>query len=321
MADSSAPRVQPEPHGRAGGETLPSSWPPPSRSSWWAPSASALGDTGFNLREGFELAFSLLAILGTHEMGHYVACRYYRVDATLPFFIPGLWLPLGGLLTWVPIPFMGTFGAVIRIRDRFPNRKALFDIGIAGPLAGFAVCLPVLVFGLWQARVVPDLGDAAGASLGEPLLFRLAEVALLKPLPPHMTLAIGPLGMAAWFGLLVTALNLMPVGQLDGGHAVYALFRERAGLISRLGWWACLGLVLVSPSWIVWAVLLRFLGRMHPPTRRDEEPVGRARVLVALVGLLVFVVCFTPDPLPGAWRAFGDLPAALIEVVKGFLRR
>jgi membrane-associated protease RseP (regulator of RpoE activity) len=279
------------------------------------------GRTFWSPRGGSELAFALLAILGSHEMGHYLACRYYRVDATLPFFIPALWLPLGGLLGWVPVPFMGTFGAVIRIRDRFPHRRALFDIGIAGPLAGFAVCLPVLALGLFQAHAVPDTADATGLTLGEPLLFHLAQNLFLRPLPPGTTLSLGPLGMAAWFGLLVTALNLIPVGQLDGGHVVYALLPRRARLVSRMGWWICIGLVAVSPSWLVWAILLRFLGQAHPPTSRDEAPVGRGRVVVGLLGLLVFALCLTPDPFPGVWKEFGDLPAALMDVLRSLVRR
>jgi membrane-associated protease RseP (regulator of RpoE activity) len=263
-------------------------------------------DGTLRVRDGLEMAIALLAILGTHEMGHYVACRIHKVDATLPYFIPALWLPLGGLAYWLPIPIMGTFGAVIRIRERFPNRKALFDIGISGPLAGFLVCLPVLYLGIQQAKVVP-LDPTAGGSLGTPLLFDLAS----RSVPAGMTLEIGPLGLAAWFGLLVTALNLMPVGQLDGGHVVYALLRERAHVVSRIGWWACLGLVLLSPSWILWAVLLRFLGRPHPNTVDDLSPLGAPRVAIAVLGLAVFVLCFIPDPFPGAWGIFGELAKAV----------
>jgi membrane-associated protease RseP (regulator of RpoE activity) len=111
--------------------------------------------------------------------------------------------------------------------------------------------------------------------------------------------------LAAWFGLLVTALNLIPVGQLDGGHVVYALFADRARYVYRFGWWACIALALVNPSWLVWAVLLFFLGRIHPRTVRDEEPLGGARVVVALLGLFVFVLCLTPNPFPGMWKELG----------------
>ena len=141
-------------------------------------------------------------------MGHYLACRYYGVDATLPFFIPA---PAIGLV--------GTLGAFIRIRGPIPHRRALFDIGLAGPLAGFAVCLPVLWMGILEAKVVPAGPAEAGMlSLGEPLLFQWAATLLRGGAPEGQTLVLGPLGEAAWFGLFVTALNMMPVGQLDGGH-------------------------------------------------------------------------------------------------------
>lgn len=247
---------------------------------------------------GLRLMASLMSILLAHEMGHYVACRRYGVEATLPFFLPA------------PIinPLVGTFGAVIRIKSPFPHRRALFDIGIAGPLAGFVVCLPVLVLGLLEARVTPHDPRAFGLELGEPLLFRWMTAWLLGPLPEHSTLLIGPFGMAAWFGLLVTALNLIPIGQLDGGHVTFALFGERAEQLSRLVWWLCVGLiVLVGPSFIVWTVLVRLLGLRHPRTLDDAAPLGRGRVLVALVGLGVFALCFIPDPFRQSWS---DLFAA-----------
>lgn len=241
--------------------------------------------------EGLRLAASLMSILLAHEMGHYVACRVYGIDATLPFFIPA------------PIvnPLVGTFGAVIRIKSPFPNRRALFDVGIAGPLAGFVVCLPVLALAMWEAKLVPT-ATANGMPLGDPLLFTWA-FRLFRGVPPaDNTILIGPFGQAAWFGLLVTALNLLPVGQLDGGHAVYALFGRRAHAIARAAWWTCVGLIVFGgPSWILWAILVRVLGLRHPPTLRDYEPVGRGRALVGLLALLVFIGCFLPQPIPFSW--------------------
>jgi membrane-associated protease RseP (regulator of RpoE activity) len=255
---------------------------------------------------GARLACALIAILFAHEMGHYVACRLYRVDATLPFFIPALWLPLGGGLALLPVPFVGTFGAVIRMRSRIPHRAALFDIGIAGPLAGFAVCLVVLVLGVLEAEVIPSpaADDPRFLTFGDPLLLQWAVAALRGEIPDDRTLLLGPLGLAAWFGLFVTALNLIPIGQLDGGHVTYALLRRRAALISRIGAWVCLLLVYFGPNWLLWSLLLRVLGRRHPPTEDDEAPVGRARVAVGVLGLLVFVVCFVPDPIVFSWREF-----------------
>jgi membrane-associated protease RseP (regulator of RpoE activity) len=244
---------------------------------------------------GARLAIGLLAILVAHEMGHYVAARRYGVDVTLPFFLP---FPVPGM------SLVGTLGAFIRIRSPIPNRRALFDIGVAGPLAGFLVCLPVLWLGIREATVEPLDRQAEGLFLGEPLIFDWLTRWIHGSVPADHTLLMGPLGLAAWFGLLVTALNLMPIGQLDGGHATYALLRGRAHGISRIASWVCVALVYFGPSWILWAILMRVLGRPHPRTLDDDEPVGRARVVVGLASLVVFVLCFVPDPIVFSWRDF-----------------
>jgi membrane-associated protease RseP (regulator of RpoE activity) len=290
-------------------ERIPSP-PPPVPSGWlrWGRHAVLFVLTGlsifltgaqqselFDVWAGLRLTVGLLGILLAHEMGHYLACLWYGVDATLPFFIPAPYLNF----------LVGTFGAVIRIRSPFPHRRALFDIGIAGPLAGFAVCLPVLFLGIQELRVIPEPAETlAGASLGEPLLFHWATVWLRGEPPPGMTYLLGPWGMAAWFGLLVTALNLIPIGQLDGGHVTYALFGSRATVLSRLAWWGCVLLVLfVGPSWVLWSILLLFLGMRHPPTLDDAAPLGRGRVGVALLGLAVFGVSFLPNPFLISWSS------------------
>jgi membrane-associated protease RseP (regulator of RpoE activity) len=242
---------------------------------------------------GARLAIGLLVILVAHEMGHYVAARLYGVDVTLPFFLP---FPVPGM------SLVGTLGAFIRIRSPILYRCALFDIGVAGPLAGFLVCLPVLWLGIREATVQPLAQDAEGLFLGEPLIFRWLTHLIHGPVPADHTLLMGPLGLAAWFGLLVTALNLMPIGQLDGGHVTYALLRDRAHGISRIASWICVALVYFGPSWILWAILMRVLGRRHPPTLDDHAPVGRARVVVGVLSLVVFVLCFVPDPIVFSWR-------------------
>ena len=242
---------------------------------------------------GARLAIGLLVILVAHEMGHYVTARLYGVDVTLPFFLP---FPVPGM------SLVGTLGAFIRIRSPIPHRRALFDIGVAGPLAGFLVCLPVLWLGIREATVQPLAQDAEGLFLGEPLIFRWLTHLIHGPVPADHTLLMGPLGLAAWFGLLVTALNLMPIGQLDGGHVTYALLRDRAHGISRIASWICVALVYFGPSWILWAILMRVLGRRHPPTLDDHAPVGRARVVVGVLSLVVFVLCFVPDPIVFSWR-------------------
>jgi membrane-associated protease RseP (regulator of RpoE activity) len=257
---------------------------------------------GLVIPDGLKLAGALMAILLSHEMGHYLACRYYGVDATLPYFIP---FPLG---------LAGTLGAFIRIRAPIPHRRALFDIGIAGPLAGFLVCVPVLGAGALEGRWVPLTNGGEGPNyLGEPLLFQWVVHLLRGEAPDGMTLAIGPLGTAAWFGLFVTALNMMPVGQLDGGHVTYSLWPRWAQTVSRVGLFVCLGLLYLRPTWLVWTLLLLLLGRRpHPPTLMDWQAIGRARLAIGLFGFAVFVVCFTPSPIMISWHdfleAFGFLP-------------
>ncbi len=250
------------------------------------------GTLAIDLAQGALMVVSLLSILVAHEMGHYLTCRYYGVDASLPYFIP------------LPLPPAGTLGAFIRIRAPFPNRRILFDIGIAGPLAGFVVLLPWLWLGVAQARVVPHTPSVGEQIFGEPLLFQWFSHLVHGTIPDGSILAIGTVGMAAWFGLFVTALNLMPIGQLDGGHVTYSLFRDKAHLISRIGSWVCVALIYFGPNWILWAILLRLLGRRHPATLDDAPPVGRGRAVLAFVSLVVFVLCFVPDPIVWSWRDF-----------------
>jgi membrane-associated protease RseP (regulator of RpoE activity) len=256
-----------------------------------------------DVRAGLELAGALLAILFAHEMGHYLACRRYRVDSTLPYFIPAPGLS-----------FVGTLGAFIRIRSAIPDRKALFDVGIAGPLAGFVVCLPVLVLGTLQAEVIRDPGPNADGYLtfGDPLLVQWAYLWLRGDPGPGHTFLMGPLATAAWFGVFVTALNMMPVGQLDGGHVTYALWPRHAHWVSRVGLVACLGLLYLRPTWMVWTLLLWLLARRpHPPTLYDERPIGRGRLLVGLLGYAIFAVCFTPHPIVISWGELLDSLAPL----------
>ncbi len=246
---------------------------------------------------GTQIAVSLLAILLAHEFGHWITARRHGVDASLPYFIP------------FPLSPAGTLGAFIRIRALIPHREALFDIGAAGPLAGFVVCLPVLVLGVLQGQWVPLQNGGEGPGyFGEPLLFQWAVAWIKGPTPEGMTLEIGPFGMAAWFGLFVTALNLMPVGQLDGGHITFALLPRRALWVSRLGVLLCLGLVWLRPTWLLWALMLALLGlRPHPPTWDHERPVGRGRYALGLVSLAVFVLSFTPEPVLISWPQFLEL--------------
>jgi membrane-associated protease RseP (regulator of RpoE activity) len=243
---------------------------------------------------GLAYSLTILAILGAHEMGHYVACRYYGIDATLPFFLPA------------PLILTGTFGAVIRIRQPIFNKSALFDIGIAGPIAGFVIAVPALFLGLhWSTVTPPPSGplppNVVWLSLGEPLLFKVASWLVWGPLPDSLSLNMHPVAFAAWFGLLMTALNLFPIAQLDGGHISYAVFGRRATWITYAGFLVALSLSLVSYSWVFWTVtiaaMLFMAGPRHPPVMDEDMPLSPGRRWLALAALIIFALCFTPAPI------------------------
>jgi membrane-associated protease RseP (regulator of RpoE activity) len=246
--------------------------------------------TGTLFRTGFWYSLSILAILGTHEFGHYFACRYYGVDASLPYFLPA------------PLPLTGTLGAFIRIRQTIPGKRELFDIGIAGPIAGFLVALPVLFLGMAMSRVValPPATDGI-VELGEPLLFQGAAWLVFGPIPAGYSINMHPMGFAAWFGLLATALNLFPIGQLDGGHISYAVLGRKSTAVTLATVLCLIALSFLSSSWIVWTVLtvvmLLAFGPRHPRTFDEEVPLDRARLWLAFFALVMFVLCFTPAPI------------------------
>jgi membrane-associated protease RseP (regulator of RpoE activity) len=242
------------------------------------------------LAEGVTFSVSLLAILFSHEMGHYLACRYYKVDATLPYFIPA-----------PPLFLAGTFGAFIKIRSAIPSRRALFDIGLAGPLAGFIVAIPISVLGVLTAG--PPLEPAGHwIVFNDPLFFRLIGKLAGVTLDPNTP--TNAYYMAAWIGLLVTSLNLMPVGQLDGGHGTFAVFGSRAHkILGRIAFVSMAVLALLgfwlhgSPSGFLYAVLLGIMMKFPHPQPAIMEPLGSKRIVIALVTLLVFVLCFLPFPI------------------------
>ncbi|MDO8679830.1 MAG: site-2 protease family protein [Acidobacteriota bacterium] len=242
---------------------------------------------------GLWYSVTVLAILGCHEMGHYYASLRYGVDVTRPFFIPA-----------PPFFLAGTFGAFIRIRSRIPTKVALFDIGIAGPIAGFLVAAPALFIGLWMSRVVKLPDDPSPLNLielGEPLLFQFAAWLTMGPLAEGYTISMHPVAFAAWFGLLATALNLFPISQLDGGHICYAVLGRKSTWVTYLMIAVAIGLTFVSLSWVAWTVLLvimiLILGPHHPPTLDEHEPLGPGRLILAGVALLMLLVCFTPAPI------------------------
>lgn len=240
--------------------------------------------------EGLSFSLALLTILLSHEMGHYLACRYYGVNATLPFFIPA-----------PPLFLAGTFGAFIKMKSPIPSRRALFDIGLAGPLAGFVALLPFSFVGLLTLRDAPLQSGGSRIIFNDPLLFHIigkfAGANLVAAMP-------NPFYMAAWIGLLVTSLNLMPVGQLDGGHGTFAVFGPRLHkLLGRLAFitmalMAFLGYVWYgSPSGFLYTVLLAVMLKVRHPAPEQSEPLGNARVVVGVITLIVFALCFVPFPI------------------------
>jgi membrane-associated protease RseP (regulator of RpoE activity) len=243
------------------------------------------------LLAGLPFAFTLMGILLAHELGHYFACRYYGMTASYPYFIP------------FPSLF-GTMGAFIRIRSAITNRKALFDVGLSGPVLGFLFTVPALAFAIAHSKIVPGVAAASGSQIafGEPMLMRML-MALLRPGVLAQNLLLHPVGRAAWIGLFVTSLNLLPASQLDGGHILYALahrIHKRTTLIVA----AVLGLLAFQwLGWIVWAVLLLAIGYRHPPLIDRYDTLDRKRFVWAAVGLAIFVLSFMPVPIivPKPW--------------------
>ena len=265
-----------------------------------APGASLLDPRVVGL--GFLYALALMTILTGHELGHYLTCRRYGVLATYPFFIPGP-------------PFLGTFGAFIRIKSPVRFKHQIFDVGANGPLTGFALALPALVIGLAFSKVGPVPATPDTISFGEPLLFRLLSGLFFGPIPEGSSLILHPVGFAGWVGLLVTAINLVPLGQLDGGHVAYALLGRRARILSRVmvGFLAVMG-VFFHVSWLILAAVLlifEFRSKMrlqHPPVLDEDAPLGTRRTILSLVILLIFILSFIPDPVKGV---------GLLDLLKG----
>ena len=235
----------------------------------------------------------LMTILVGHEMGHYLTCRRYGLRATLPFFLPGP-------------PFLGTFGAFIRIKSFIPFKRQVFDVGANGPLTGFLLSVPALAIGLAYSKTVP-LIDGAGYTRGDPLLLRLLTPLFGGPVPEGSTLVLHPVGFAGWVGLLVTALNLVPFSQLDGGHIAYALLGRKARFLSyvMIVFFAVMG-VFFHVTWLLFAGLLLFfefkskLRLNHPRVLDEGAPLGWKRRLLSVVIVLIFVLSFVPDPVKGA---------------------
>jgi membrane-associated protease RseP (regulator of RpoE activity) len=233
-----------------------------------------------------------LLILSAHEFGHYLTARYYGIDTSLPYYLP------------MPIFVTGTMGAFIRIREPIFRKRDLFDVGIAGPIAGFLVALPIVFLGVYWSQVVPraEVMRAGALEYGDPLLIKLAVWMTFGSTTDGEILAIHPLGFAGWFGLIVTSLNLFPFGQLDGGHLSYAVFGDRSARVSQITAGILILLaVFVSWSWVAWAaimvVMLLVLGPKHPAVFDEDVPLDRGRLWLALFAVVMFILCFTPTPI------------------------
>jgi len=273
---------------------------------------------GGDIISAVSFSVALLFILGSHEMGHYYYGKKYGVDITPPYFIPAP--PI--------ISPIGTFGAFIKIKSPISTKKALFDIGIAGPLAGIIATVPVLIIGIKLSSIVKisEHIEEGGLVLGTPIIMTIFSDIFYGPMPEGYDLFVHPVAFAGWVGLFVTALNLIPSGQLDGGHLTYALFTKKIHryisiamivllLIFGLGtellleigndllgsgfnWFAdSIPAFEGWPGWILWAVLLIFMGTRHPPTMYEESDLSWKRKILGVVSLLIFIGCFTPVPI------------------------
>jgi membrane-associated protease RseP (regulator of RpoE activity) len=227
----------------------------------------------------------VLSILTAHEFGHYFAARHYRVPATLPYFIP---FP----------SLLGTLGAVIRMSPYIPNRRALFDIAAAGPIAGLVVAFPMSFLGIFLSQQVPTPDQGANwISLGEPLLFQGMQWLIFGAQPEGSELLLHPMAFAGWVGLFVTALNLLPISQLDGGHINYALFGRRSRMVATIAFGLLAILTAIQGfQYLIMLVLLWYMGIGHPPTLNDRMDLGPMRRRIGFWLWVVFVLCFTPTP-------------------------
>jgi len=234
---------------------------------------------------GLKFSLPLMLILGIHETGHYLAAKYHNIRATLPYFIPAPTL-------------IGTFGAFIKIKEPIKYRDTLMDVGAAGPLAGFFAALPILFWGVWHSKIVMITKPAVGLRLGGSIILVAVVKAIHGTIPSGYDLQLSAPAFAAWLGLFVTSLNLLPIGQLDGGHIMYALLGgEKADVVSRIVFFTLLPLGIFWPGWIIWAFLLYFvLGLKHPPIIYPSMSLDWRRRILGWFCIFIFIITFTPVP-------------------------
>lgn len=235
---------------------------------------------------GLSYAICIITILLAHEMGHFIMCRKYHVEATWPFFIP------------FPSLF-GTLGAVIKMKGHIPDKRALFDIGVAGPIGGLIFAIPITIIGLCLSEIHPIPKDTTSyLGLGEPILFSFFAKMTMGTVPEGFDIVLSPVAFAGWAGLFVTALNLLPIGQLDGGHVIYALMGKHSGIVYKAGIGIfCLFALFVYPGWILFAILLLVFGFKHPAPIDPFTQLDFKRKCIGVLMLIIFLLCFTPIPL------------------------
>lgn len=245
------------------------------------------------LLSGLPYALTLLGILGVHEMGHYVMARVHKAAVTLPFFIP---MPIG----------LGTMGAVIRLKSPIKNRKQLFDIGVAGPLAGLAIAIPLLIVGLAMSPVEFVGKPIPGGQEGNSILYFLLKLIIKGRVLPGggYDVIINTIAFPAWFGLIVTMINLLPIGQLDGGHVIYSIFGRKQWRVASIAIFGLIGLGAylafttgeIVNVWLLWALLAQVFGLRHPPPLDDITPLDHRRKLIGYATIVIFILIFTPIP-------------------------
>jgi membrane-associated protease RseP (regulator of RpoE activity) len=235
-----------------------------------------------NLLRGLPFSLSIMIILGSHEMGHYFMAKKNKVDATLPYFIPAPHL-------------LGTFGAVIKMKSQIRNKNALIEIGAAGPIVGFIFSTIALLIGLSLSEVVPVSGNQ-GIMLGDSISLKLLKMLYFSDLPAEKDVLLHPIAFAGWLGYFVTAINLLPVGQLDGGHILYALLGRK----SKIFGYVMLGIVILLASlwigWVIWAILFLVIGFKHPPPLDSISPPSKKHKIIGMISLIIFILTFVPAP-------------------------
>ena len=240
------------------------------------------------LFKGIPFSFTLMFILGTHEFGHYYYAQKHKVDATLPYFIPA-----------PPFLFLiGTFGAFIKIKSPIYRKDALLQIGAAGPIAGFVIAVPALIIGLLLSDVVEKNNIQGALILGDSILMKILTWITHPKLMDTQDIMLHPIAFAGWIGLLVTMLNLLPIGQLDGGHVAYAMLGKKQRLIGQIAFIFLIPLSFLSINWLIWGLLLLILMRSvkHPPIQDIHIPLSDTDKRIGYICLLIFIVCFIPAP-------------------------